>query len=81
MNLTLSDIAPYLLVAIIVLINFALWASLRSRATRDQFDMLRKAGKSLQKPWEKEDKAMQELSEKVKLLNKTREDIQKDIDK
>jgi hypothetical protein len=43
--------------------------------------MLRKAGKSLQKPWEKEDKAMQELSEKVKLLNKTREDIQKDIDK
>jgi len=62
-----------------VLINLALWASLRSKSTRDQFDILRKAGKSLQKPWEKDDRAMQELSDKVKKLNAAREDVQKDI--
>jgi uncharacterized membrane protein (DUF106 family) len=78
MNFSLSDIAPYLLVAIILLINLALWGSLRSKSTRDQLDILR-AAKSLQKPWEKEDRAMQELSEKVKKLNADREDIQKDI--
>ena len=80
MNFSISEIAPYLLVAVVVLINIALWASLRSRATQDQFDMLRKAGKTLQKPWEKEDRAMRELSEKVKELKPGKNDIQNDDD-
>jgi hypothetical protein len=80
MTLSISEIAPYLLVAVVVLINIALWASLRSRATQDQFDMLRKAGKTLQKPWEKEDRAMRELSEKVKELKPGNIDIQNDDD-
>jgi hypothetical protein len=80
MNFSISEIAPYLLVAVVVLINIALWASLRSRATQDQFDMLRKAGKTLQKPWEKEDRAMRELSEKVKEIKPGKNDIQNDDD-
>jgi hypothetical protein len=80
MTFSISEIAPYLLVAIVVLINVALWASLRSRATQDQFDLLRKAGKTLQKPWEKEDRAMRELSEKVKELKPEKNDVQNDDD-
>jgi hypothetical protein len=80
MNLSLSDIAPFLLIAIIVFINIALWASLRSRATHYQIDLLREVAKTIRKPWEKEDSAMQELSERVKRLYPDNEDIQKDED-
>jgi hypothetical protein len=80
MNFTFSEIAPYLLITFIVIINIALFASLRSQATRDQLDMLHKAGKTFQKPWEKDDRVMQELSQKVKLLHPDKEDIQNDDD-
>jgi hypothetical protein len=80
MNLTFSEIAPYLLIILVVIINVALFASLRSQSTRDQLDMLHKAGKTFQKPWEKDDRAMQELSQKVKLLHPDEEDIQNDDD-
>ncbi|MEI8131147.1 MAG: hypothetical protein WCG34_01860 [Leptolinea sp.] len=76
MNLSLPEIAPYLLIAIIVLINLALWASLRNRATHDQIEMLRKASKIMRKPWEKEDRALLELSERVKNLRSRKDDIQ-----
>jgi hypothetical protein len=76
MNLSLAEIAPYLLIAVIVLINIALWASLRSRGTLNQIEMLRKAGKTMQKPWDKEDNALRELSERVKRLHSDKEDIQ-----
>ena len=76
MNFSLSEFTPYLLVAFILIINIALWTSLRSRSTHDQIDMLRKAGKTMQKPWEKEDSAMHELSERVKELRPNKDDIQ-----
>jgi len=76
MNLSLPEIAPYLLIAIIVLINLALWASLRNRTTHDQIEMLRKASKIMRKPWEKEDRALLELSERVKNLRSRKDDIQ-----
>jgi hypothetical protein len=78
MNFSLAEIAPYIVVIVIVLINIALWASIRSRSTQDQFDLLGKAGKSIRKPWEKEDKAIQELSEKVRQFKTNKDDIQKD---
>lgn len=80
MNISFSDVAPYALIAVILLINIFLWVSLRSRGTREQFDLLRKAGKTLQKPWEKEDRALQELSEKVSQLKNKPEHIQNDRD-
>jgi len=76
MNFSISEFTPYLLIAFILIINIALWASLRSRSTHDQIDMLRKAGKAIQKPWEKEDNAMCELSERVKSLRLIKDDIQ-----
>jgi hypothetical protein len=69
--MTISDIAPYLLIALIVVINLALWASLSSKSTRSQFDLWHKATMSLQKPWEKENKDFQELNERVKALQHT----------
>jgi hypothetical protein len=76
MNLSLSDIAPYLLVAFILVINIALWASFKNSETRGQLDMLRKAGRTLRNPFEKEDAALKELSQKVNALKTDREDIQ-----
>lgn len=76
MNLGLSEFAPYVLIGVFVLINIALWASLFSKSTHEQIDMLRKAGKTMQKPWDKEDKAFHELSDRVKRLQSSGKDIQ-----
>jgi hypothetical protein len=80
MTISFSELVPFLFIGFIVVINIALWASLRSRTTHDQMDLLHKAGQSIQKPWEKEDRAMRELSEKVKDLNPGKKDIQNNDD-
>lgn len=64
----LMDIAPYLLVGLIIFINIALWSMFKGKGTRQHMDLWRKAGSTLQKPWEKEDRSLQELSERVKHL-------------
>jgi hypothetical protein len=79
--MTLMDIAPYLVVVFIVFINIALWSSLRSRGTQQHFDLWRKAGSSLQKPWAKEEKNLQELADRVKNLRQgSREQISTEKD-
>ncbi len=77
--MTLSDIAPYLVVVFVVLLNIGLWSTLRSKKAHQHFDLWRKAGTSIQKPWAKEDKNLQELSERVKSLRQnSKEDQNKD---
>jgi hypothetical protein len=66
--MTLTDVAPYLLVGFILLVNIALWSSLSGKKSQRQMDMWQKVTKTIQKPWEKEDKNFQELSERVAKL-------------
>jgi hypothetical protein len=66
--MTLTDVAPYLLVGFILLVNIALWSSLSGKKSQRQMDMWQKVTKTMQKPWEIEDKNLKELSERVKNL-------------
>ncbi len=66
--MTLIDLAPYLLVLIILLINIALWSSFKRNKGNRQLEFWQKVGSTLQKPWEKEDRTYRELSERVKNL-------------
>lgn len=72
--MTFSDIAPYLLVAFIVFLNIALWTSFRNRGANKQLDLWRKTLNSMQNPWEKEDKNLHELSDRVQNLRKNSPD-------
>jgi hypothetical protein len=66
--MTTSDLALYLFVGFIVLLNIVLWTSFRRKGTSQFFDMWRKAGTSYKGPWEKEDRNLQELSARVQQL-------------
>lgn len=66
--MTLSDLAPYLFVAFIVLLNISLWTSFRKKGASQFFDLWRKAGNSYKGPWEKEDLDLLELSARVQQL-------------
>lgn len=72
--MTLSDIAPYILIAFIIFLNIALWTSFSKKGANQFFDLWRKAGTSIQKPWEKEDKNLQELSTRVEKLKQEKSD-------
>lgn len=59
---------PVLVVAVIVIINIALWSSLSSKkATRDSARWAQ-ISQSIQKPFAKEDAILKELSERVSRL-------------
>jgi len=59
---------PVLVVAVIVILNVALWSSLSGKKTTKNSEQWTKISRSIQKPFEKEDNALQELSERVSLL-------------
>jgi hypothetical protein len=58
----LSDIVPYLVAAFIILMNIVLWSSIRKKKPGSFWETWTRAGKSLQKPWEKEDRKYRQLS-------------------
>ncbi len=62
------DLAPYLLVLLILIINIALWSSFKRNKGSREIEFWQKVGSTLQKPWEKEDKKYRELAERVKNL-------------
>lgn len=78
--MTLLDLAPYLLVILVLFINIALWSSLKRKKGSRQVEFWQKVGATLQKPWEKENIEYRELSERVRNLkgrteiNPSRED-------
>jgi len=59
---------PVLAVAVIVILNVALWSSLNSKKTTKNSDQWMKISRSIQKPFEKEDASLKELSERVNRL-------------
>jgi hypothetical protein len=59
---------PVLVIAVIVILNIALWSSLGGKKNTKNTDQWMKINRSIQKPFEKEDHALQELSERVSLL-------------
>lgn len=61
-------LAPALIIIVVLVVNVGLFYSLRSKNTRQQIDLLRKAGQAAGNPWKKEDDAIDELSEKVSKL-------------
>lgn len=72
MNINLQSwLAPVILILMVVVINVGLIFALRSKNTREQIDLLRKAGQSARNPWQKEDAKLKELSEKVSQLQKS----------
>jgi hypothetical protein len=72
MNLSFENLlAPAIIIIMVVVVNVGLFYSLRSKNTRRQLDLLRKAGQAAGNPWKKEDDALDELSEKVNRLRTT----------
>jgi hypothetical protein len=65
-----SWIAPAVIILMVVVINIGLFVALRSKSTRDQIDLLRKAGQAASNPWKKEEDSIDELAEKVSRLKK-----------
>jgi len=59
---------PVLAVAVIVILNVALWSSLSGKKTTKNSDQWMKISRSIQKPFEKEDTSLKELSERVNRL-------------
>jgi len=59
---------PVLAVAVIVILNVALWSSLSGKKTTKNSDQWMKISRSIQKPFEKEDASLKELSERVNRL-------------
>ncbi len=66
--MTLAELAPYILIGIILVSNIALWVSMGSSKSRARMDIWGKAGLSLQKPLEKEQKKLSELNDRVRSL-------------
>ncbi len=66
--MTLVELAPYLLIGLILLINITLWKSFLDEKERPRMNNQGKAGFSFQKPWEKEEAEFRELNERVKSL-------------
>jgi hypothetical protein len=52
----------------VILINVAIYYSVKGKGTIGQIEMMRKAAKQARNPWEVEDKALAELSDLVKKL-------------
>lgn len=59
---------PVLLVAVIVVINIALWSSLSSKKVTKDSARWAQISRSIQKPFEKEDAILKELAERVNHL-------------
>lgn len=83
MNLSFETLlAPVIIILMVVVVNVGLFYSLRSKNTRKQIDLLRKAGQAAGNPWKKEDDALDELSEKVSRLRSAKPALeQNDADK
>ena len=74
--MTLSDIAPYLVAAFILLLNIVLWTSIRKKKPGGFWETWTRAGKSLQNPWEKEDREYRQLSALVEEFKQQKTDTQ-----
>ncbi len=59
---------PFLVAAVIVVINIALWSSLSSKKTTRDSARWAQISHSIQKPFEKEDALLKELSVRVNRL-------------
>lgn len=69
MNLPVETIlAALCLIILVVVINFSLFYSLRSKNTHEQINLIRKASQSARNPWKAEDDSLDELSEKITRL-------------
>lgn len=56
------------LVAFVVIINYSLFSALRKKKTPNEVKMFIDAGKSLRRPFEKEEKELADLAEAVRQL-------------
>jgi len=54
----------------VILINVAIYYSIKGKGTIGQINLMQKAARQARNPWEVEDKALAELSELVKKLKK-----------
>ncbi len=77
MNLSFESLlAPAIIIIMVVVVNVGLFYSLRSKNTRQQLDLLRKAGQAAGNPWKNEDDALDELSEKVNRLRSANRNLE-----
>lgn len=66
--MTLVELAPYILIGLILAINIVLWTSIAGKKDRSGRKIWKEASFSLTKPWEKEEKEFRELNDRVKSL-------------
>ncbi|NLF50439.1 MAG: hypothetical protein GX577_04825 [Leptolinea sp.] len=66
--MTLIELAPYILIGLVLAINIVLWASIVGKKNQSGMKIWRNASFSLNKPWEKEEKELRELNDRVKSL-------------
>lgn len=78
MDLDKAGIVICLTLFIVVGINAAIYASLRRGNTIGQIELLRKAASRVRNPWEAEQKALDELSRRVKELENHHNNSNKD---
>jgi hypothetical protein len=76
-----SWLAIVLVIALVVVVNLSLWFMWRGRGLHDQINSLRRTGKTMRQPWQKEDTALKELSERVRELRASKGEGQAPVDK
>jgi hypothetical protein len=65
-------LAPVLIIVIVIIINVSLFYAFRSKSTRDQIELLKKASSSARHPWKKEEEDMKELAARVNKLQSSK---------
>lgn len=69
MDIEKAIIVTCITLFLVIGFNAAIYVSvIRKKRTVSQVELLRKATKTARKPWQKEDEALQELSDQVKKL-------------